>query len=47
LINNTSSKKESIENVEKGGEEAERRILEENSHIPEDTLESYLGIPIE
>jgi hypothetical protein len=47
LTNNTSSKKESIEDVEKGGEEDKRRILEENPHIPEDTLESYLRIPIE
>ena len=37
----------SREEVDKEREEAKRRILEENPHIPKDALEFMLSLPIE
>ena len=45
--NNTSSKKDSREEVEKEREEAKRRILEENPDISKDALEFVLSLPFE
>ena len=45
--NNTSSKKDSREEVEKEREEAKRRILEENPHISKDAHEYMLSLPVE
>jgi len=44
--NLTSSKKDSRED-DKEREEAKRRILEENPHIPKDALEFVLSLPVE
>jgi hypothetical protein len=47
LTSNTSSKKDSREEVEKEREEAKRSILEENPDISKDTLEFILSLPVE
>ena len=44
---NSSSKKDSREEVMKEREEAKRRILEENPNLPKDALEFVLSLPIE
>ena len=47
LTSTNRSKKDSREEVMKEREEAKRRILEENPHIPKDALEFVLSLPVE
>jgi hypothetical protein len=47
VSNELSNKKDTIEEVVKEREEAKRRILEQNPHIPKDALEFVLSLPIE